>query len=481
MRDRVRVLLTTEGTYPHVVGGVSTWCDQLLRHLPEFAWQVYAITAGGRRQIPAYRLPDHARLVTAFDLWGSVRRPVWAGGGRAGRDDLAAGLAGALFGWDVSPDRLVDELTWCADHPDRVEAAFRGRVAWRLYLAQLEAIQGEVSPEVAEGWAFDLASAVQGYQALGWIARLAATPVEPVDVVHASAAGWAAIPGIVQRARRGTPMLLTEHGVYVREAYLAATRSENGMGHRALTTRMARGLARAAYRSADWIAPVTDAHRSWETHLGAAPGRIHTIPNGVVADDAVEPPPGRRTVVSVGRIDPLKDVATMLRVAAAVVRRLPDASFRHYGPVPAGQDGYMAACRRLHAELGLGDAFRFMGPTTTPMTVTRAADVALMTSISEGFPMAVLEALAVGRPVVATEVGGVRDALVGAGLTAPPRDVQGLAEATATLLSEHELAAELGARGHARVQRRFSQDAMLAAYRAVLNGLGRARPLAASA
>ena len=53
------------------------------------------------------------------------------------------------------------------------------------------------------------------------MARTAAVPTPPCDLLHVTAAGWAAIPAIVHKALHGTPILLTEHGVYVREAYLA--------------------------------------------------------------------------------------------------------------------------------------------------------------------------------------------------------------------------------------------------------------------
>jgi glycosyltransferase involved in cell wall biosynthesis len=286
-----------------------------------------------------------------------------------------------------------------------------------------------------------------------------------------TAAGWAVIPGLVQKRLRGTPLLLTEHGVYVREAYLAAARSLDSGCARFISTRIARGLARATYHAADLVAPVTEAHRSWEVALGVPPERIWAIPNGVLSPDTMEPAPQGKVVVSVGRVNPLKDVETMLRVAAEVLRRHPDAVFRHYGPVSPGQDAYFAQCQRLHRWLYLRDSFRFMGPTKDPRAVIRGANVALMTSISEGFPMAVLEALSQGRPVVTTLVGGVLDAVTGAGLTAAPRDVFGLADATCTLLDDPGLAATLGARGHARVRRRFTQEAMLASYREIFADL----------
>ena len=69
-------------------------------------------------------------------------------------------------------------------------------------------------------------------------------------MLHVTAAGWSAIPALVHKALHGTPMVLTEHGVYVREAYLAAARSGDSPGTRFAATRLARGLARVGLRGA---------------------------------------------------------------------------------------------------------------------------------------------------------------------------------------------------------------------------------------
>jgi glycosyltransferase involved in cell wall biosynthesis len=189
------------------------------------------------------------------------------------------------------------------------------------------------------------------------------------------------------------------------------------------------------------------------------------IRNGVDQPPAPTPAPANATVVAVGRVDPLKDVHTMLHVAAEVTSRMPEATFRYYGPVTQGQEAYGRSCHELHARLGLGDRFQFMGPTNDPNGVIRDADLVLMTSISEGLPMALLEAMSQARPVVSTGVGGVPEVVRGCGMVAAPGDTHALALSTLTLLRNPQLASELGSRGHARVQRVFARSASLTGYR----------------
>ena len=163
-------------------------------------------------------------------------------------------------------------------------------------------------------------------------------------------------------------------------------------------------------------------------------GKIRVIQNGIDAPADYSDPPGNLKVVSVGRIDPLKDVQTMLRVAVEVSRRVPGARFEYWGPPTKGQETYARACEELARRLGAAECFRFMGSTSDPHGVVRDADVVLMTSISEGLPMSILEAMAQARPVVATAVGGVPEVLRGCGIVPPPGDVHAIATGVAMLL-----------------------------------------------
>ena len=272
-------------------------------------------------------------------------------------------------------------------------------------------------PEAGTPPALDLVEAATLYQTLYWIARTAAAPTPETDVLHVTAAGWSAIPALVHRALHRTPMVLTEHGVYLREAYLAAIRSGDAPGSRFAATRLARGLTRMAYSGADVVCPVTDANAYWEMGLGMDAGKILILYNGLQPPAAPSPPPGTRTIVSVGRIDPLKDIHTMLRVAAETAR----ASC----PTPAScttarrrraRRRTAAPARRCTSSSGSATASASWVVRRIPTGSVRDADVVLMTSISEGLPMSILEAMSQGRPVVSTGVGGVPDVVKGCGV-----------------------------------------------------------------
>lgn len=476
---RPRILLTTEGTYPFAHGGVSTWCDIVVNGLSGADWDVLAITAGGIRRPLVFDLPVNARLAGHIDLWSeqvTTRRP----GRRANlRTGLAAEFVRGLLHWDAEPLMVLDALVWCRTNPEKIRAALRHPDAWkafRIALADVLAADDDerVAPLLDEQHVCDL------FQTLCWIAQAAAAPTptgqQAPDLIIVTAAGWAGIPAAVHHAVHGTPVVLSEHGVYVREAYLAAIRGGESAGERWVHTRLARGLARLSYGVADIVAPVTSANAEWERALGADPTRIRTIHNGVLVPPKVAPMPVDPVVVTVGRIDPLKDVKTLLRAAASVVEQMPHVRFDHYGPTPEGNERYAAECRALHVDLGLRDRFRFLGPTDDPYAVLENASISVLSSISEGFPISVLEAMAAGRPVVATAVGGVPEALSGCGFTVRPGDYEALAAGVVRLLEDPVLAASLGLRGRQRVVQSFGQEGCLTAYADLIGELTGIRP-----
>ena len=429
-RRRPRVLVITEGTYPFIVGGVSTWCDSLVTGLRDVDFRVLPITAGGVRRDVCFTIPDNTRLAGHLDLWSedvplSVPRHSLSPLHNRIEYDLPSALARGLLGWDSDLDEFVNALLRCQRHPRRIRAAFRSRRSWNAFVDTLDALTKHSANDHLSAPGFDMFEVAELYRLLWWIARCAAYPTpsadDAPDLCMVTAAGWAAIPAVVHKALHGTPILLTEHGIYVREAYLAAIRNDASPASRWTASRVARGLSRLAYNFADRISPVTEANAAWEEEFGVPRAKISTIYNGVVVPSRREPAPGTSTVVAVGRIDPLKDIKTMLRTAARVVESHPEARFIHYGPTPAENRKYASECEALHAELGLGSHFVFAGPTEDPYGVVARADIALLTSMSEGSPITVLEAMASGRPVVATAVGGVPEAVRGCGFTARQR------------------------------------------------------------
>ena len=296
-RDRgARVLMVTEGTYPYAVGGVSSWCEVLIGGLKEMQWQILPVIAGGKRMRQRFELPSNARLLSPIELWSEKspprRMPRFEGRRRRAASDPAAQGADAVERAisPTSPRRSFAVVSFRRSSGPSFAPGTAGRSSCGRSVTSL----GERHDDSAPAPVFDAIEAARLYQTLYWVARTAAVPTPPCDLLHVTAAGWAAIPAIVHKALHGTPLLLTEHGVYVREAYLASVREAAmtpGQGH--ISPRLALGLTRATYATADVISPVTEANAAWERGLGVDPAKIRVIPNGIHPPDRAHRPSER--------------------------------------------------------------------------------------------------------------------------------------------------------------------------------------------
>jgi glycosyltransferase involved in cell wall biosynthesis len=236
-----------------------------------------------------------------------------------------------------------------------------------------------------------------------------------------------------------------------------------------------RRVCTSAYQQADVIAPVNVFNRRWEVNGGADPDRIRTVYNGVDPEVFVPSPdePAAPTIGWVGRIDPLKDVETLVRAFAIVRQRVPDARLRLFGPTPAGNEGYAETIHTVVAETGTGDAVSFDGPVRPVTSAYHASTVVALSSISEGLPYTVMEAMMCGRATVSTDVGGVAEVAGDGGLIVPPRNPQALADALIRMLENDALRLDLGRRARRRAMDMFRLPTMLANFQDIYDGLVR--------
>ena len=173
-------------------------------------------------------------------------------------------------------------------------------------------------------------------------------------------------------------------------------------------------------------------------------------------------------------MDPLKDLETLIRAFALVREVLPESRLRLFGPIPEGNEDYKRGCLQLVEDLGMGVAVSFEGPST-PLEAYRAGHVVVLSSILEALPYTVLEAMAAGRPVVATDVGGVGEAVGDAGLLVPPREPGVLAAACLRLLNDEGQRDAMGKLARLRVLSQFTAERCFGAYRSLYGRLGGGR------
>jgi glycosyltransferase involved in cell wall biosynthesis len=198
---------------------------------------------------------------------------------------------------------------------------------------------------------------------------------------------------------------------------------------------------------------------------GIDPTRVQTIYNGLTLSDWAPAPaakvPGRIFITTAGNIRYVKGHDFFLRAAALVVAKFPEVSFSIAGEIL--EPAYFAELQQLVLDLNLADHFTFAGNITNLGEYLAAADIFVLPSRSEGFSNAIVEAMAVSLPVVATNVGGNAEAVQDgvSGFIVPSEDPAALAEAILTLLRDPERAREMGIAGKKLVAEKFTTEAMM--------------------
>jgi hypothetical protein len=308
------------------------------------------------------------------------------------------------------------------------------------------------------------------------------------------------------------PLVVTEYGVGLRNHYLnsgaglgqgagadapasspsasspsASSPPEAAPAVRALLAAFHGRLAAEVYRQAACVTPGNGHARRWQERCGADRAKLRTVYPGMEASrfaDVGEAPDGGdpHTLVWVGRIEPAKDLVSLLHAFARVRKEQPGTRLRIIG-APSGSEGpaYLGHCRMLAAQLfpdeaegphSVGDnpvSFEEIGGPETPgpAEAYAAGAVVVLSSVVEGFPVGLVEAMFCGRATVSTDVGAVVEVIGGTGLVVPPRNPRALAEACVALLRDPERRARLGAAARARALELFTVEQNVAAFHGI--------------
>ncbi len=490
----VSVLLVAEGTYPYHFGGVSTWCHGLIECMPDISFNLLTIS-------------DNPNADTKFTLPPNVvsheNRAVWGGRFAADGDPKASTRLNLsdlnrvavenrflpeyeeflrqIFGPVFDPNRCADAIHAMHLHFTRhgFDATMRSEAVWERNLEILTTLLEDLGPSYGFG---DTRPTMGEITQLTmwlrhWLQVIAGT-VPTTTIVHTAMAGLCTLVAIVAKREHGARFVSTEHGVYLREVYLAESKVPTDL-LKLVRVQWARRLTELGYSMADQISPCCDYNQRWELRNGADPQKLRTIYYGIDLGAYKPPTIDQRqglSVVWVGRINPLKDLETLLRAAAEVCNERPDVVFNLFGSASEEDRGYEEACLELWRQLGLQERVLFRGYTNRPLDAFSSADIVVLPSISEGFPNSTLEAMLCARPVVVTSVGGLPEQIAGVGIAVQPRNPQQLAHAISALLEDAEMRLYLGIESHRIASTRFTIERLrtehMNTYERLLLGLG---------
>ena len=251
--------------------------------------------------------------------------------------------------------------------------------------------------------------------------------------------------------------------------------TEHGRVHPDLPSRKRMVFNRLFLRPCDHVVAVGEAvKRALIANEGIAEARVQVIYNGVRLADFEDTSVSRSAVrkelgldknaqvaIQVARLDYLKDHLTALRTARRIKEVRPD-----FRLLLVGEGPERAKIEQEILTLGLQDTVRLLGLRTDVQRLLSAADVFLLTSISEGIPVTLIEAMSACLPVVSTDVGGVSEVVTHGktGWLAPAADDALLAFHMLDIFKNPDSAVALGRTGEARARQLFSEQQMHAAY-----------------
>ena len=485
------VLLILEGTYPFNGGGVSTWAHTLCNQISNADFKLYSINASFEQK-PKYELSKNISEVIQVPLWTpdepydyisygeeyykTVAKKEWTTSKVV--EQKFVPLFTRLLKFIYSEDQETSELDdifyklWLYFDDYDYKETIRNEQVWNAYRDTVSKyIVGERNPD---------ASLIDLTTGLRWIYRflipLAIVDLPKVDVAHLTLSGFPLIPALIANYKYGAKIILTEHGVFIRERLLAINSSEYPFFLKQLLIRFSEAIARLVYHKAEMIISVNQFNQKWEKWYGADPAKFKIIYNGI-DPEIFKPGPkpdhlkGIPTVVAVARIFELKDVLTMIKSCAVVKRSIPEIRYIVYGDDNAVPE-YTKSCLELIEELDLQENFKLMGNRSNPEELFLEGDISILTSISEGFPYTVIESMACGVPVVSTDVGGVKEALDdSSGFTCKPKDAEDIGSKVVKLLKDENLRKEMAVNARNRVLENFTLKKFIAEYETVYDNL----------
>lgn len=492
--QRADITLLLEGTYPFVRGGVSGWVHQIILGLPQFTFGLIFLGARSSDYEGAkYSLPDNVVHLECHYLWDHnlLAKPKACKGNNqyfADAEKLHDWFRDPGIGYDAQLAKLVlsgmgqssgctaedffySEAAWdkiCASHQ-----RFCPDGAFINYLWTIRAMHGPL---------FKLATIAHQLPATG--------------AFHSISTGFAGFLGTIAHNLTGRPLILTEHGIYTKERkidlqsifikehrdYLSDAPDKGMKYYDQLWIRYFESLGRLIYQNSNPIISLYERNRQRQVADGADAERTLVIPNGMKTEQFIalrnqRPEKIPMVIGLLGRIVPIKDIKTFIRAMRSVVSQCPEAEGWLIGPEEE-DPSYVLECKSLVHNLGLENNVRFLGFQKISDILPKLG-LLVLTSISEAFPLVILEAYSSGIPVVTTDVGGCREVIEGntpedralgsAGIVVPIAEPETTARAILALLTDEARWYAAQQAGIKRVENYYTEDIVLSSYVDIYN------------
>jgi len=467
--------MIAEGCYPYVIGGVSGWVHNLIKLFPEIEFNLVSIVADrSYRGRFAYKLPDN--LTEVYEVY--LQDVEWVGNARVKSNRISLkkkeveALRSLIIGEDVDwvtvfrmfnrQDISVNNLLMSPQFLEITKEFYRLRYVNITFSDFLWTLRSMYLPL---------------FLALKFVPPKA-------DIYHSVSTGYAGIIGckavsLYPDAR----LLISEHGIYTREREEEIIKAKWVQNvYKTIWIDQFRKMSKCAYYFGDLVTSLFEEARSLQLNLGCPISKTVITPNGIDTEafkdiPMKDPDDPYINIGAVIRVTPIKDVKTMINAFYFAYKKQPRLKLWIMGPLdedPEYVDECMELVRMLKAE-----NIVFTGRIDTRDYIGKM-DFLILTSISEGQPLSILEGFAAKKPCIATNVGncngllhGENDSFGEAGIVVPVMNVSEIADAILKLANNPEMVKKMGENGYKRLMFRYRNAYMEETYRNIYKTLAR--------
>lgn len=452
-----------EGCYPYVHGGVSSWMHQYIQAMPDTEFVLWCIGANSsgkgkyKYELPANVVEIHeVFLDDALELKLNKRERRHLNLTDQEKEEFTKLFSGQCLDWDV-----MFELF----HVKKVNPV--SVLMSEEFLQILMRICDEQFPHVAVADFFHTIRSMVLPELY-----LMTLPVPKADIYHATATGYSGILGSLGGYVNHKPFILTEHGIYTREREEELLRAKWVMPvFRQQWIDLFYSFSDCAYSHASKVTALFRGANEIQADLGCAREKLSVIENGIhyerFCNIPDKTPDGYIDIGAVVRIAKIKDIKTMLYAFSELKSVKDNVRLHIMGDVDDPE--YNAECHALIDQLQIKDVI-FTGVVNV-MEYLVKIDFTILTSISEGQPLSVLESFAAGRPCVTTDVGCCKELIYAedefgdAGIVVPPMHKDRLADAMLIMCNDQKKREEMGRNGKMRAEKYFTHEISMDKYR----------------
>lgn len=469
----MKVCLICEGSYPFVVGGVSSWIQMLINEYKDIEFVIWTI-ATSKAEMNEYKYKIPANVTEIKTIY----------------------LTDKKF---IKTHHSILRLKKDKDTLRSLVLEKTNDIDWIPVLDFFKRYKNELVDVLMSEEFFDIAVELYNrdysrtvFSTFLWNLRSVFFPLIVVlsaefakaDIYHAVSTGYAGILGGLASHIYKKPFILTEHGIYTREREEEIIKADWVEGaFKEMWIDSFNRLSQVAYQKATQVITLFETNKSIQIQLGCPKEKISVIPNGVDMSrfqSLPERSEGSKPYINIGvvaRVVPIKDIKTMLLAFDIVKEKVPNARLLILGPCEENME-YYKECLDLVKELNLQDVC-FEGNVNIADYLSDF-DMMLLTSISEGQPLAVLEGMAAKIPQICTNVGSCKEVLEGksddilgkAGIIVPVMNIQKIADAMIELSNDEQLRLNMGEVGYARVLTYYQKSVFLDTYHDMYRRLG---------